>query len=540
MLLVDFRSRQFPILVPECASSGMNPHYKQALLVLLVSLLVAFAGFAMAWQETGTFCYALDDSFIMMALSKNLAFHQTWGLTRHHFSSTASSPLFAVLLALADLAAGEHIWMPLLINVLSLCGLYFFLGRLCGSWGFEAWQTRWMLAGLMIFMPVHVLLFGSMEHLLHTLIALVCLVMVLEKGSQVAGWKFLMAGVLLSSIRFEGLFEGGILVLWLWSQKQWYRGFLLGLGMLLPVCCLGFYSIQQGWFFLPNSLILKAYGMNIQETGSFWGFLKSWLSKAASYPHCWASIFGLYLVRGIPGAEKGRNPDWTAVVILISLLHFMLARYGHVYRYEAYLMALAWIAIWKTLVQSGAAGKGFDLLEWIRRSQMPALLIFCLALSPVYRSVESFANGSKAIVNIYQQQVQTAKFVQNYYNQATVGAIDVGAIAYYSDCRLEDLWGLGTMDFARLKLQKRYGPAEIDSVCRKLGIEVVIGYGNPIREPGWVMAESWAIRDNRVCAQDTIDFYALRPAALSRLKKNLGLFRSSLPKSVIVIPRPQP
>ena len=518
----------------------MNPHKKQALLVLLISLLAAFTGFALAWLEIGEFCYALDDSFIMMALSKNLAFHHTWGLTQHHFSSTASSPLFAVLLAMADLLFGEHIWMPLLINLTALGGLYFFLARLCETWGFEVWQTRWMLLGIFIFMPVPVLLFGSMEHLVHTLIALACLVLVLEKSESAGVWLFLVLGAMLSGIRYEGLFEGALLVLWLWSQKQWIKGFLLGFGMLIPVCWLGFYSMQQGWFFLPNSLVLKAYGMNVQEAGSFFGFLKSWLSKAANYPHCMVAMLALFLVRDIPAARKNRNASWTGIVLLISLLHFMLARYGHVYRYEGYLMALSWIALWKTLVQGAVPSAGFSLAAWVKKSRVQALLIFCLALSPVYRSIESFANGSKAIVNIFEQQVQTARFVQQFYDHDIVGAIDVGAIAYYSNCRLEDLWGLGTMDFAKLKLQNRYRSAEIDSVCRKLGMEFAIGYGNPIREPGWVKAESWAIRDNRVCAQDTVDFYALNPAALARLERNLAVFRSRLPESVIVIPEPAP
>ena len=192
------------------------------------------------------------------------------------------------------------------------------------------------------------------------------------------------------------------------------------------------------------------------------------------------------------------------------------------------------------LVQSGVAGNDFSLAAWVKNSPLQALLIACLVLSPVYRSVESFANGSKAIVNIFEQQVQTARFVRQFYDRDIIGAIDVGAIAYYSDCRLEDLWGLGTMDFARLKLENRYRPAEIDSVCRKLGMEVAIGYGNPIREPGWVRAESWAIQDNRVCARDTVDFYALNPSALDRLEKNLALFRRQLPPSVLVIPEPAP
>ena len=498
------------------------------------------AGFVMAWTETGAFCYALDDSFIMMALAKNLAFHQSWALSPHHFSSTASSPLFAVILAGADLVFGEHIWMPLLINVLSLTALFGFLTLRAAEWKFNGWQTAGLLLGLLCFMPVPVLLFGSMEHILHTLIALVCLWRVVEKPQQTGLWLFLLLGSLLSGIRYEGLFEGGILVLWLWRNKYWMKGWLLGTGLMIPVCWLGFYSLAQGWFFLPNSLILKAYGMNIQETGSLWGFFLSWLSKAGNYPHCIVAMLSLWLVKELPALKDDRNESWTGIVLLVSVLHFMLARYGHVYRYEGYLMALAWVAIWKTLVQRFFSDVPFRPGLLTANSPTKALLIICLAFSPFYRFAESFANGSKAIVNIFEQQVQTARFVKKFYNHSTVAAIDVGAIAYYSDCRLEDLWGLGTMDFARLKLENRYRPAEIDSVCRKLGVDLVIGYGNPVREPGWVRAESWAIQDNRVCARDTVDFYALSPSTLPKLENSLSTFRKELPPSVLVITEPQP
>lgn len=505
------------------------------LLISIISVLITLAGFIWAISQTGSFCYALDDSFIMMALAKNLAFHGNWGLTPYQFSSTASSPLFAVLLAAADLVFGEHIWMPLLINALVLFLLYALVFRLCRRWGFSQNQIFIALAGLFVFMPVPVLIFGSMEHLLHTLIGLLCLALVLEFESGTPPWLFLIAGMLLSSIRYEGLFEGGILILWLWKQGRFLKGFFLGTGMLIPVCALGFYSISQGWFFLPNSLILKAYGMNMQETGSFLGFLVSLLSKAANYPHCMVAFFSLMLINQSKGFEKGQNTIWAGVLLLMSLAHFLFSRYGHVFRYEAYLMGLSWLVIWKTLVQSGFASRNY-LLQLIRKKDiMVMVLIPVMALSPVYRSIISFVDGSIAMVNIFEQQVQTALFVKSFYNKDRIAAIDVGAIAYYADCRLEDLWGLGTMDFARLKLEGRYGPHEIDSVCRKLGVEMAIGYGNPIREPGWKIAGSWAIQNNQVCARDTVDFYALNPLAFQKLKKNLDEFRSELPSTVLVI-----
>jgi hypothetical protein len=517
-----------------------SPIFKPVLLVLLLSVLITSAGFAIAFWETGHFCYALDDSFIMMALAKNLAFHKVWGLTQYHFSSTASSPFFAVLLAATDWLFGERIWMPLVINLFSLLALFLFTALLCRRWKFQNWQILVMLSGLFVFMPVPVLLFGSMEHILHTLIAFACLALVLEYNYRFSPLVFLLAGAMLASIRFEGLFEGGILILWMWREKNWLKGFSLGLGMLLPVCWLGFYSLDQGWFFLPNSLVLKAYGMNVQETGSLIGFLSSLLSKAANYPHCMAAMLALWLVKEVKKGSQGNQAVWVWVVLLVSVAHFVLARYGHVYRYEAYLMALSWLVVWKVLVQSGLFQEEFQLSGWLKKNQVQAVFLILLVASPLYRSLESYLNGSKAIVNIYEQQVQMARFVQSHYSKQAVGAIDVGAIAYYSDCRLEDLWGLGTLSYAKLKLQGRYRPAEIDSVCREQHLDLVIGYGNPIREPGWVKAESWVIRDNRVCARDTIDFYALTPKSLAELEDKLNRFRPNLPASVRVIRDPKP
>jgi len=504
-------------------------------LVWCITIVFTSAGFFLAFRETGAFCYALDDSFIMMALAKNLAFHQTWGLTQHQFSSTASSPLFAVLLAGADWVFGEFIWMPLIINMLALAGLYGLVATLCNKWGFSSGQTFLMLLGLFLLMPVPVLLFGSMEHLLHTFIAVGVLALVLEYEDRFPVWTLFPAGFLLASVRYEGLFEGGLIILWLWSRKKWLNGLLLGGGMLLPVSILGFYSMAQGWFFLPNSLVLKAYGMNVQETGSLAGFLLSLLSKAGSYPHCIVAILALYLVKDLKAGKLANHSPWIWIVLLTSISHFLLARYGHVYRYEAYLMGLAWIAFFRSIAGSGFAGDGFEISGWLKKNSFQVMLFSVLIFSPLYRCVESFLNGSKAIVNIYEQQVQTGKFVRQFYNKSCVAAIDVGAIAYYSDCRLIDLWGLGNMEFARLKLENRYRPAEIDSVCRMLGVELAIAYGNPVKEPGWNIQESWAIQDNRVCARDTVDFYSLDPQKGDLLRKNLSEFRPRLPARVLVI-----
>jgi len=140
------------------------------------------------------------------------------------------------------------------------------------------------------------------------------------------------------------------------------------------------------------------------------------------------------------------------------------------------------------------------------------------------------------MVNIFEQQVQSAQFVKRYYDKAVVGAIDVGAIAYYSNCRLLDLWGLGDLDIARLKLNNTYNPKAINAVCQNKKMEIAIAYGNNLDHPDWNIVESWIIYNNAVCSQDTIVFYAVSPTALPKLKSNLNQFHSLLPKTVKVVP----
>jgi len=504
-----------------------------AILAFIFSLIFSSVGFIQAGLVNGEFCYALDDSFIMMALSKNLAFHHVWGLTQHEFSSTASSPLFAVLLAGFIWLIGDHVWLPLVINIMALAGLYIWVADKAIKWGFNQWQIWMMLMGLFYFMPIPVLLFGSMEHIVHTWIALYCLQQVIENEEGFNGIKLFVFAALLSSIRYEGLFEGGLIVLWFWKNKNWSKGFLFGVGLAFPVFWLGIYSVLHGWFFVPNSLILKGYGMNIQETHGFFHYLFSLLMKAANHPHVVAPFLILYLLKGLKKNFENNNWLWIEFVFWTSILHFIFARYNHVYRYESYLMALGWVVIWKTVCQ-GLLIRNLKELKGLVFSK-PIQIVFFLAIvfSPLKRSVDSFAVGTRAIVNIFDQQVQAAKFVAKYYNTAVVGAIDVGAIAYYSDCKLLDIWGLGSIEFAKLKLTEQYVPFKVDSVCRKRKMEIAIVYGKNLGHLNWKNVASWPLFNNVVCSADTIDFLAITPVSRKNLLINMKKFK--LPNSISTI-----
>src|SRR5436190_4440247 len=66
--------------------------------------------------------YPLDDTFIHLAMARNLA-NGHWGITKHAFSNASTSPVYVGVLALLGKAGLPWIWLPLGINLLSAVGL---------------------------------------------------------------------------------------------------------------------------------------------------------------------------------------------------------------------------------------------------------------------------------------------------------------------------------------------------------------------------------------------------------------------------------
>src|SRR5258708_2928117 len=67
-------------------------------------------------HNQGVFSYPLDDSYIHLAVAKNLAQSGVWGISGHEFASAASSILFPLLLAVIFKIFGVYTILPFVIN----------------------------------------------------------------------------------------------------------------------------------------------------------------------------------------------------------------------------------------------------------------------------------------------------------------------------------------------------------------------------------------------------------------------------------------
>jgi len=495
-----------------------------AVLLVLVAALVAWS----LPRSGGRLVYALDDAYIHMAMARNLAEHGVFGVTRHAFTSSSSSPLWTLLLAGFFAALGPRDWTALVLNVLFGVSLLMVADRVLRGHGVGARARLLALIAVVVFTPVAPLVLVGQEHLLHATLTLAFAGLLALTPPRPAP---LLVAPLLTATRYESLFLVFIACLVLAARRRAGFAVALGLAALVPPVAYGLVSISQGWYALPNPVLLKgALGEGItgwRRVGLV-PFLGGWGELART-----SHLLALAVLAAVPLLARWRSPSSREGTLLITfvgttILHLQYGRTGWFYRYEAYLVAFGIVA---------AAVALHDLGDRARPAWLPAALASAVALVCAVRGVRAHVETPGAVGNIYEQQIQMGRFLARFYPEESVAANDIGAIDWLADLRMLDLWGLASRDVAQAKLTGRYTTAGIAELARARGVRVAVIYerwldaagGVP---PDWVRAGRWRVARNVVLGDRTVAFYAVDPAEAVPLADHLRAFTPELPPGV--------
>ena len=121
-------------------------------------------------------------------------------------------------------------------------------------------------------------------------------------------------------------------------------------------------------------------------------------------------------------------------------------------RYQAYLVFLGVFALTAPLNAYFAASVPSWRAALHPQHLLPIAAIAALFVSLLFtRSLGYLYVTTSSCTNIYQQQIQMARFIGRYYPGATIAANDIGAINYFNDIRCLDLEGLASMPVATIK-----------------------------------------------------------------------------------------
>ena len=512
--------------------------------VAVLWITVAVLAILSIKQNGGNLVYALDDAYIHMAMAKNFVQHGVWGITRHGFTSASSSVLWTLLLAAVYYLFGVNEIAPLILNIifatLLLCAAYAILAR--HKTPLPPVYIFLTLLGITFITPVPTLIFSGMEHTLHTVLTVLFIYFsanLLSDNSSplpASDTAVLLLPPFLVAARYEGLFLVFAVSLLLMIRKRWIYAIGMGLLSIIPVGIYGIISVKNGWYCLPNSILLKGHTPNptvLKGLVKILGYTA--YEQISANPHVLsliALIIVLYIYRLISQKGFWGSGQLMAVIFLAgTLLHMNFAKTGWLFRYEAYLMACGLLVTAVLLSEIPPHG---TQSKFIAITAMAAAAILCVKPF-AERAVNGAVQTPQAMNDRYVEHIHLARFVAQYYDNSTIMVNDIGVLSFYTNVRILDIFGLGSMEPAVFR--KRFTKPDTLAWARRMSAKVAIlktewSDITPRIPDEWDKVGKWRVPRNVVFEDNTTEFFAIDPSEKAALAAHLRQFAPKLPNVV--------
>jgi hypothetical protein len=507
-------------------------------------LPVCLIEFKVLHYTHGVFIYPFDDTFIHLKIADMLQ-KGNWGINENEFASASSSIQYTLLLALA-LFFSKSVTIPFIVNGLAGIVILFSLH----SW-LRRQQVNLMAQALIIllsvfFAPLALLIVSGMEHTLQCLFSFLFAFYFsdwLDENKEKHGplpLKILVFSILASTIRYEGLFLIATACFLLLVYKKIFNAFVLGLVALTPLVVFGLISWYNGNYFLPNSVLVKSqsfvYSSPLQLLYDIvferLVYARNGMAALATQRLTIAIPLLYFLFR------RFLKPSYFFILVILfgtTILQLAFASTGYLYRYEAYLFFCFMIIAPVLFYKYGRYV--FAGLDSIVSKIIALALAFFLLFPVVIRSVTALDKTTQACINIYDQQYQMAIFAQKYYNRSTVALNDIGAMAYFTNGKIVDLWGLANVEVTKSKKLHYWTTGFLDSLCKSKGVEFAMIYDSWFPDSliqRWNKAATWQIQNNIICGDSVVSFYTMDSSRKIPLQQKLKAFEPQLPRSVLV------
>ncbi|WP_144283678.1 hypothetical protein [Chryseobacterium echinoideorum] len=524
----------------------MSIKNKSLLLVISVFVVVCLGYYFNSIRHTeGSYTYLIDDAYIHLAIAKNFAVHKVWGITQYQFSSTSSSPLFTFIISVLIKIFGDNDLLSLYFNMFCGFGIVFYLVKYFSAVFNTVSLVVLSVIFTLFFSVLHVQLLSGMEHIFHVLLIVVniwCFSRMNNNRSAAAG--FYLSLILMGLVRFESMFYFVILSFVFLLVKKWKESFTVLLAGFIPVLIFCYFNYLQDGYFFPNSVVVK--GTKISFGDDFLRQLKSiffdhFLLNISFYKIGFFPILMSVFIIGRGTHKKKMNNliQTNFLLIVFSLLmicHSLFAELKGSFRYEAYILAG-----FSMVIIPKISGIFYDFRDYIKREKILSVLVLMNVLLLCYKTAFAHRMLDKGGKNIYEQQVQSAKFLHTYYNESKVVANDIGAISYYTDIHLLDTAGLGSKETIRFNENKKKADKEFEEFLTRYTeshqYEIAIIYEewlNGFVPKTWKKVAILTIQDGIMVAKNSVSIYAVDHHT-DQLRQNIKNYKWNRNVKVVMI-----
>ncbi len=490
-------------------------------------------------QLIGKYIYPLDDSYIHLAISKNLTEYNVWGITKYEFSSTSSSPFFTLIISFLMHFFGNNDLIPLYFNLI-IANLLLVITYL--NFKEKLLELFIIFWGYLFFVLLKTQVLSGMEHMLQIFLISLSWIYFYKWFESNFSKKscrniFLLVMPFLCITRYESLFYITLIILLLFYKKQYKITVISTLLAFIPLIIFGLISIQKGGYFFPNSVLAKG-NYTLTNPSLIYRFLKKHITFCY-YISIISFLILITLIYFYRTIKKNLTKDYlitifnknlTNLVIIFTIIaHLLFARIGWLYRYEAYLITLILLTV------------AFNI-DKIKKKLKPSYMFFLLILSSffLFKSLKRYQESNELLKyankNIFDQQIQMSKFIGKYFNKSTIVANDIGAISYYSNIKLHDLVGLGSTDILAYKL--RNNPKDYENYVNNLNYDIMLIYDSWFTDYNLKNKKKVAtlyLKNNLICGGSQVSFYIPSNSKQELYTyKSLIEFKKNLPKDIIL------
>ena len=506
-----------------------------ALIILLAATTVL--GVAMVGASGGHLVYPLDDTYIQMAIAKNLAAHGTWGVTRFEFSGAGSSPLWPLLIAVLDRVTGLGARLPLIVNVLAgVTVVAVASAALTRHIQHRAGQFFTLML-VIVAASLPALMLVGMEHTLACAAALALAVAGVswcaapEPRDRRLRLAVACLGLLTVALRYDAAAIVAPLLLLIAITGGWRKAMPLAIVSALPGAAYALMAWRHGWPALPAPVLLKQrlWGLDLLS----WhgaadllggGALTVLINTPALLTLVLVALALLAASRHEVDDQCARESRFLLIVFLAATaVHLQFGRVGWLYRYEAHLIVLGIVANASALAhQLPARWPRLAALQWGAIAALTVIAAHPLLLRGFLASRDVVTGA----VDLYQHEYVWSHFFREYPPDGGLLVSDLGAVAYYTDVPIVDVGGLATLELLPASWKDPVDVPRAVRVARSRGVRISLIDGPAGPLTGWPCVAAWiTIPESRPNA--TLWLSAADEEAASHLRRDLRAFAAA-------------
>lgn len=514
----------------------------------LALLLAAWQIAAILIGNGGDLTYSLDDPYIHLGLSENIA-QGHYGIEPNEHSAPSSSALWPFLLA-PGASLAMHEALPLLLNLAALLTTIQLLSRLmsrCRMYQIPGGEA--FAAGLLTILALTLNLTGlvltGMEHSLQVALAIAVVLGMIATSRDRPTPSYLLAAIVAGPlVRYESAALSAAALLLLVIRGRWRTAVLTATACLALLGSFSLFLMHLDLEPLPGPVLenLEVTGGSVIGEAVTSEAITDEAGPSALPAHIWTrlkwilSMLPARLLASLTGvliAVALTLPRRDATLLLCGavapLLHLSFGSFGGFARYEIYILASV-----VALLIYGLRRPLRDLVT--ARGPAVSLLAVGAVLFPVFSSYATIAYLTpQAAHNIHQQHDQMYRFVTEHYRRP-VAVNDLGRVSYRNPDYVLDLWGLCSTEVRRARLDR--DPAWPAAFVERHSIELAMIYESWLKgriPTTWRRIARLQLQGKRITpGSATVSFYLTRSGSADEILEHLHRFSATLPADTVL------